>query len=300
MSPIVLVGTTICVFLALCIAGSMMLTETSRATQERILQVTRSGQQLSSSKARKESLRETIVNAAHWLRMHVAISEKGGVVERMAQAGFRGSVAVDCYMAARVVGPLSFMLVGALIPFARVFWMLAMPAIVYLVPDLVLGQIIRRRRNALRKSMPDTLDLLVICVDAGLGLDQAMLRVAEELVIPYPAMNDELMLINREQRAGKPRLEAWEAMAARTKVPEIDSFVNMLMQTDRFGTPISRALTAFATNVRMQRTQRAEEAAAKTTVKIIFPLVIFIFPCIFIVLLGPAAIGIFRGFNNGF
>lgn len=300
MTPIVLVGTTISVFLALCIAGSMMFTETSRATQERILQVTRSGKTGSPRKARKESMRETIGDAAHWLRMHVAISEKGGVVERMAQAGMRGSVAIDCYMAARIVGPLAFMLVGALIPFARVFWMLAMPAIVYLMPDLVLSQIIRRRRNALRKSMPDTLDLLVICVDAGLGLDQAMLRVAEELVLSYPAMHDEFMLINREQRAGKPRLEAWEAMATRTKVPEIDSFVNMLMQTDRFGTPISRALSAFASNVRLQRTQKAEEAAAKTTIKIIFPLVIFIFPCIFIVLLGPAAIGIFRGMNNGF
>ena len=300
MSPLVLVGTTISIFLALCIAGSLMLAETSRATQERILQVTRTGKGGSSVKGHKESLRETVANAAHWLRMHVAISEKGGVVERMAQAGFRGSTAIDCYMAARIVGPLVFMLVGALIPFARVFWVLAMPAIVYLAPDFVLGRIISRRRKALRKSMPDTLDLLVICVDAGLGLDQAMLRVAEELVLSYPAMHDEFMLINREQRAGKPRLEAWEAMATRTKVPEIDSFVNMLMQTDRFGTPISRALSAFAANVRLQRTQRAEEAAAKTTIKIIFPLVIFIFPCIFIVLLGPAAIGIFRGFNNGF
>ena len=300
MSPIVLVGTTICVFLVMCLAGSMMFTETSRATQERILEVTRSGKGSAPAKARKESLRESIAGAAHWLRMHVAISEKGGVVERMAQAGFRGSVAIDCYMASRLVGPLVFMLLGALIPFGRVFWMLAMPAVVYLAPDLVLGQIIRRRRNALRKGMPDTLDLLVICVDAGLGLDQAMLRVAEELALSYPAMHDEFMLINREQRAGKPRLEAWEAMAKRTNVPEIESFVNMLMQTDRFGTPISRALSAFAANVRLQRTQRAEEAAAKTTIKIIFPLVIFIFPCIFIVLLGPAAIGIFRGFNNGF
>jgi tight adherence protein C len=137
-------------------------------------------------------------------------------------------------------------------------------------------------------------DLLVICVDAGLGLDQAMLRVGQELANSHPEINEEFLQINREQRAGKPRLDAWRSMAIRTNLPDIEAFVNMLVQTERFGTPIARALSTFADGMRQKRRQLAEEKAAKTTVKIIFPLVLFIFPCMFIVLLGPAIISMMR------
>jgi tight adherence protein C len=132
-------------------------------------------------------------------------------------------------------------------------------------------------------------------VDAGLGLDQAMLRVGQELIISYPEINEEFLQINREQRAGKPRLEAWNSMAMRTKLPDIEGFVNMLIQTERFGTPIARALSVFADGLRLKRRQLAEEQAAKVTVKMIFPLVLFVFPCMFIVLLGPAIIAIMHG-----
>jgi tight adherence protein C len=142
--------------------------------------------------------------------------------------------------------------------------------------------------------LPDALDLLVICMEAGLGLDQAILRVGQELKISHPALSEEFVLIGLEQRAGKPRLEAWRNMADRAGVESVRQFVQMLVQTERFGTPISKSLGAFADSLRVRRRQQAEEMAAKTTIKMIPPLVLFIFPNLFIVLLGPAAIMIWR------
>jgi tight adherence protein C len=151
---------------------------------------------------------------------------------------------------------------------------------------------IKNRRERIRKSLPDALDLLVICVEAGLGLDQAMLRVGQELDISHPDIHQEFMQVNLEQLAGKPRLEAWKSAAERTQIPEFFLFVGMLTQADRFGTPIVRALSRFGDEIRLKRRQRAEEMAAKTKIKILFPLVLFIFPCVFIVLLAPAILNI--------
>jgi tight adherence protein C len=175
------------------------------------------------------------------------------------------------------------------------FWVIALPAAAFIAPNIVLTRLVKRRREKIRKSIPDAIDLLVICVDAGLGIDQALLRVGEELGISHPQITEELLQINREQRAGKPRIQAWADMALRSQLGDIDSFASMLLQTERFGTPIARALSVFADNIRVKRRQLAEQMAAKTTVKIIFPLVFFIFPSIFIVLLGPAVLNIMRG-----
>jgi tight adherence protein C len=155
-----------------------------------------------------------------------------------------------------------------------------------------LRTMIKKRNERIRKSLPDALDLLVICVEAGLGLDQAMLRVGQELSISHPDIHYEFMQVNLEQLAGKPRLEAWKSAAERTAIPEFALFVSMLTQADRFGTPIVRALSRFGDEIRLKRRQRAEEMAAKTKIKILFPLVLFIFPCIFIVLLAPAMLSI--------
>jgi tight adherence protein C len=141
-------------------------------------------------------------------------------------------------------------------------------------------------------------DLLVVCVSAGLGLDQALMRVGEELGISHPEITEELGRLALERKAGASRIETWGALAERTRIEELSSFVNMLTETDRFGTPIVKALTEFSEQVRAKRRQRAEEAAAKTKVKIIFPLVVCIFPCIFIVLLAPALLSIVQGFSN--
>jgi tight adherence protein C len=134
------------------------------------------------------------------------------------------------------------------------------------------------------------LDLLVVSVEAGLGLDQALMRVASELALAYPELSDELRLINLELRAGKPRSEALRHMADRSGVDDLSSLVTMLIQTDKFGTSVAQSLRVYSETLRTKRRQRAEEAAAKTGVKMVFPLVLCIFPSIWIVTIGPAAI----------
>ena len=167
-----------------------------------------------------------------------------------------------------------------------------------MLPNWVVALIHRRYQATLRRGLPDALDLMVICVDAGLGLDQALLRVGEELAFSHPDIHDEFVQVNREQRAGRPRLEAWQNLADRTEIEEFHQFVGMLTQTDRFGTPIAKALQRFSEDIRTKRRQRAEEAASKTKIKIIFPLVLCIFPCIFIVLLAPAVLNIMAGLKG--
>jgi tight adherence protein C len=167
-------------------------------------------------------------------------------------------------------------------------------------PDLVLGTLITRRQTSIRRALPDALDLLVICMEAGLGIDQAMVKVGEEIRIASEPLSDEIQIINREQRAGKPRLEAWRSMAERVDVDFVRQFVAMLAQTERFGTPIAGALGQFADALRVKRTQVAEELAAKAGVKLLFPLVLFIFPSIFVVALGPTIITIHKMMEHMF
>src|SRR3989442_2092123 len=142
----------------------------------------------------------------------------------------------------------------------------------------------------MRRGMPDTRDMLVVKEEAGLGLDQAIMRVSEELAFAHPDLSSELRLINLELRAGKARAEALRNLADRTGVDDIQSLVAMLVQTDKFGTSVAQSLRAHSETVRTKRRQRAEEAAAKTGVKMVFPLVFCIFPAIWVVTIGPAAI----------
>ncbi len=287
-------------FSVMGLLASVMLTRTSRAASERVLQVTRSGGSVSQPKTTAAmQLQKKLLEAVRGLRSRLGMSEDAKLLERFARAGLRSSAARDIYFAVRLLGPLAAVAAGSFIPSNRFFWMMTLGGICYLLPDILLSRMVKRRQEKIRRSVPDAVDLLVICVDAGLGMDQAMLRVGQELGNSHPEIYEEFMQINREQRAGKLRLDAWQSMAERSNVPEIDGFVNMLMQTERFGTPIARALSNFGDGIRQKRRQRAEELAAKTTVKIIFPLVLFIFPSIFIVLLGPAAINIARGLSSG-
>jgi tight adherence protein C len=231
----------------------------------------------------------------HWVRVRLDLTADVELPERLANAGYKDKLSADLYTTARIFCPLLALAAGSLIPFDRVFWMFALPAVAYIAPNIALTRLVKRRREKIRKSIPDAIDLLVICVDAGLGLDQALLRVGQELGNSHPQITEELLQINREQRAGIPRIQAWANMATRSQLSDIDAFASMLVQTERFGTPIARALSAFADNIRLRRRQLAEEKAAKTTVKIIFPLVLFIFPSMFLVLLGPAVLSIYRG-----
>lgn len=217
------------------------------------------------------------------------------LVRRLNSAGYRKASYADLFYLVRLTLPV-LGVVGALvfIKQSTFFWVVVLAAVGFLSPDLWLTTMVGRRQQRIRLSVPDALDLLVICMEAGLGLDQAILRVGQELKISHPDLSEEFLLIGLEQRAGKPRLEAWKNMADRVGVDSVRQFVQMLVQTERFGTPVSKSLGNFADALRVRRRQQAEEIAAKTTIKMIPPLVLFIFPNIFIVLLGPAAIMIWR------
>jgi tight adherence protein C len=162
-------------------------------------------------------------------------------------------------------------------------------ALGYILPGIVLARLARGRQHRIRLSLPDALDLLVVSVEAGLGLDQAIQRVGEELTPVHPELGEDLKIINLELRAGTARSEALHNLAARTGVDDLSSLVAVLVQTDKFGTSVAQALRVYSDVLRTKRRQRAEEAAAKTAVKMVFPLVICIFPAIWIVTLGPAA-----------
>jgi len=289
-------GTTI--FFALALAVVLFFTRTSRATLRRIDEVTHHNIQYRRTVPLMQDASRMLFAIMHWVRARVGLASDIDLPERLAKAGYKGPVAADIYSGARMICPLFALVIGTLIPYSRISWMVALPALGYIAPNIALSRLIKRRRERISKSIPDAIDLLVICVDAGLGIDQALLRVGRELSISRPEITEELLQINREQRAGKPRTLAWSDMAIRSELPDIKAFANLLVQTERFGTPISRTLSSFADSIRVKRRQAAEEMAAKTSVKIVFPLVFFIFPAIFVVLLGPFALTIIRGLSG--
>jgi tight adherence protein C len=166
------------------------------------------------------------------------------------------------------------------------------------VPRIYVSRRVVARRTEIQKALPDALDLLVVCVESGMGLNQALLHVSEEIRPISRAMRAELALVNLEIRTGTPRDEALRHLADRTDLPDVRSLVAMLVQTDRFGTSIARSLRVHAETMRTRRRQRAEEAAAKTTIKLVFPLVLFIFPAMFVVILGPALLHIIEQLRN--
>ncbi len=212
----------------------------------------------------------------------------------LVHAGFRGAAAPRVYLGARLAVVLAAL---ASIPLFVAFmgpagW-LAAPGtllIAWLAPAFYLGHRTRGRRAQMQKAIPDMLDALVVSMEAGLGLFQALLRVSEQSRQMCPPLSAEMALANVEMRTGAPRDEALRDLAERVGLPEMRSLVSALIQTDRFGTSVTQALRVQADTLREKRRQRAEEAAAKTTVKMIFPLVLFIFPSLFVVTLGPAVV----------
>jgi tight adherence protein C len=282
---------TFTVFLVLALLLAPVILRPSHAAR-RILEMVQSNRPDVRKVGTKERIQETILSLARALRVKFGLAEDEKTKQQLLSAGIKSTRSMNAYFASRILGPLLGLVCGSLIRTNTVFWALSLAAVFYLVPDMWLKIKIKKRRERIRKSLPDALDLLVICVEAGLGLDQAMLRVGQEMVISHPDIHQEFMQVNFEQLAGKPRLEAWRSAAERTEIPEFSLFVSMLTQADRFGTPIVRALSRFGDEIRLKRRQRAEEMAAKTKVKILFPLVLFIFPCVFIVLLAPAVLNI--------
>ena len=166
----------------------------------------------------------------------------------------------------------------------------------YMIPGLVLGTLITKQKLKIENGLPDALDLMIVCVEAGTGLDQAILKTSDRARDLAPGARQRAALITTEIRAGKPRIEAFKNFAERTKVDDVRSLVAMLVQTDRFGTSIAQALRTHAETSRTKRRQRAEERAAKIGVKLVFPLVFFLFPAFYVVTLGPAVIQFVRVF----
>jgi tight adherence protein C len=227
-------------------------------------------------------------------------AKSAGHTKRMlARAGYRRPEAVTAMQGAKMILPILFL---SIVYFTKVYernplFILGFAgALGYLLPELWLGRKVKKRQKVLRLSLPDALDLLVVCVEAGLGLDQALMRVAQELRIAHPELCDELDMVAAEIRVGKTRMESLRELASRTAVDDIKSWVAMLVQTDRFGTSVAQSLRVHSDDLRTKRRQRAEEMAAKTTVKMVPALVFFIFPALFVVILGPAAISILRIF----
>jgi len=219
-------------------------------------------------------------------------SEMGKLRKRLVSAGFRNKEALTIFMGIRLGVALTAFGVASspLIGRPNVFLAIGVAAVGYLLPSMVLGRLAKKRQHRIRLSLADVLDLLVVSVEAGLGLDQALQRVGEELAFTHKDLSEELRLVNLEMRAGKARSEALRNLADRTGVDDLSSLAAMLIQTDKFGTSVAQSLRVHSDTLRTKRRQRAEEAAAKTGVKMVFPLVFCIFPAIWVVTIGPAAI----------
>lgn len=221
----------------------------------------------------------------------------GDLAYRLALAGFRNAGHVQIYIAVKILLPVIGIIAGTF--FGNMIIGIMVGAVVgFLGPDLVLTNLITRRQESIRRGLPNALDLMVICMEAGLGIDQAIVRIGDDIGMTSPALADEFQIISREQRAGKPRLDAWRSLAERVDDDFVRQFVSMLVQTERFGTPIAHALGQFADMLRTRRTQAAEEMAAKAGIKMLFPLVLFIFPSIFVVTIGPAMLNVIKMFSE--
>jgi tight adherence protein C len=223
------------------------------------------------------------------------------VQQRLVRAGYRSESAPKILYGAKVLIPVTLCLLalvsgaGAFNPFIVYAFALG---IGYIGPDFWLGRKISKRQNKIRRGLPDVLDLLVICIEAGLSLDHATARTAQELESAQPHIADELGVTVLEQRAGVSRADAWKHLADRTGVESVRNLATILIQSERFGTSVAKTLRTHSDTLRTQRKQKVEELAAKTTVKLVFPLVFFIFPSLFLVTLGPAGIVMAESFQK--
>lgn len=213
------------------------------------------------------------------------------------QAGIRSAGAYRIYLGIRWALPVVLVILAmfygkvAGVASKSIFLMVLVAGIAgFLLPDIVLRAKIRKRQEEITDSLPDGLDLLVVCVEAGLGLNASFIKITEEFKLSSPALSEEFDIVNREMVSGKPRQDALRALTERTGVEDVKSLVAMLIQTEKLGTSLAQSLRVHSDSLRMRRRQKAEEAAAKTTIKLVFPLVFLMFPALFIVILGPGVI----------
>ncbi len=223
--------------------------------------------------------------------------------QRLVRAGFRQESALKFFYGAKGITPIVLAAIGwasGLGGHNPLMIVLACAALGFLAPDFALGKLISNRQAKVRRGLPDVLDMLVICVEAGLSLDQATARTAEEMHGSQPVLSDELKVVALEQRAGSVRADAWKHFADRTDVDVVRNLVSMLVQSEQFGTSVAKTLRVHSDTLRTKRVQEIEEKAAKLSVKLLFPLVLFIFPSLFVVVLGPAVIMMSESFKTLF
>lgn len=227
--------------------------------------------------------------------------EESKIKQRLSYAGFRRESSVSVFLGMKLIMLMvAFFLCGGSMLWAygisktALFRTILAAGGMFYLPDLVVWFMGRQRKEAIFLSLPDTLDLLVVCVEAGLGLDQAMRRVADEMQKTYPVICNELSLCNLQLQMGKARNDVLHDLGERTGVDDLRALASILIQADKFGSSVAQALRVQSESMRTRRRQIAEEKAAKTAVQLIFPLVLFIFPGIFVVLVGPAAITMMR------
>ncbi|HET9293191.1 MAG TPA: type II secretion system F family protein [Gemmatimonadales bacterium] len=302
----------IAVLVGLAVTGSIMLVvQLVPAESEPIrrLEEMEEGHLEVQAKRRREErsrrLQELLENLG--ARVEGGRSDLPEVRQFLIHAGYTSPTAVPIYLGTRVL--LGAILAGIVLTFIPLLGLPPLGGLFgavwglllgWTLPVFVVGGRVKKRQKEMVKALPDALDLLVVCVEAGLALNQALVRVSEEITNVSPVLGEQIALTNLEIRAGTPREDALRNFGERTGVEDIRSFVAMLIQTDRFGTSIAQALRTHADVLRTKRRQRAEEASAKTAIKMLFPLVFFIFPAMFVVILGPAVIQVYETLSKTF
>jgi tight adherence protein C len=259
------------------------------------------------SRRRRQSRKQQVGELVRKLGEHV---ERGGLdlqgwARRLVQAGYWSPDATRLFFGTRaaLAAGSAFAAIAITVAFdARLLGTLVLAVWLGGIGWLIPSWYVLRRRNARRtdihRALADALDLLVACVEAGMGLNQALVRVSDEVRNISEALAEELSMVNLEIRAGAPRADALRNFGERTGIDDVDALVSTLIQTERFGTSVGRALRVQAATLRQKRRQRAEEAAAKTTIKLVFPLVLFVFPALFVVILGPAVIQVIQALGE--
>lgn len=279
--------------------GQFVVSSENRTLQQRLASLSHVGSEDRRIRERRERQKRRESLEAFLEAVGARVGEeqikRGGLRQTLIHGGYRNPTAPAIFVGIRAIaaaglGVVAFLGVTAMRAELALGLMLVSSAVLvgWLLPMFILKRKVKRRQKEFRRTLPDALDLMVVCVEAGLGLNQALVRVGEEMERVSEDLADEFTLVSLEIRAGTPREDALRNLGERTGTADVRALVSMLVQTDRFGTSIADALRVHAEELRSKRQQAAEEEAAKITVKMLIPLVIFVVPAIFVVILGPA------------